>query len=389
MDADLKKMQKHKRLTLISGLGAALLLVCASVMGAMIGEVTVRSKLGEPLLAEVPIYDLAPGEEVGMNAGLASRVVFELSDLSRTAEMESLQFEVIKLGTQWLIKITSDTPIFEPITGILVELRAGGEPYWREYAMLPEEVFTPTISKINPIASAATAGEFSRAGGSSDGDFKNASGVNSETARSDISAEGVVLAVPSGEIEASSSSSTNSISEDNSNDTQVVSATSTKRTIKPPSNEKPNGLLSSTKNVHTFSGSVSSASTADVPRDELKLLPPDQSKTATSSKQLQSLADSYALKEADERAAQLDRNISNLRAALEEKNISKLETNNAVTNDKLKNEYQPGPSIETTFAAAIGEQNVFPAKLTIAILMIMLGISLLSKSLTRRIRIFN
>lgn len=389
METDLKKIKKRKRAKLISGLGAALLLVCASVMGAMIGEVTVRSKLGEPLLAEVPIYDLLPGEELGMNAGLASRIVFELSDLSRTAEMESLQFEVIKLGTQWLIKITSDRPILEPITGVLVELRAGGEPYWREYAMLPEEAFTPNVSKINPIVSVANAGELSRAGGSRDSEYQNSSDVKPETPPADLLEEGRVLAVPNGEIEVNHSPTTNSISEEISNDPPVASVTGTKRAIKLPTSEKPGGLVPSNKNVHTFSGHVSPVSKIDVPRDELKLLPPEESKTSASSKQLQSLANSYAEKEVDERAAQLDKNISNLKAALEEKNNPRLDINETIISDPPQRESQPGLSVETTFAAVIGEQNILPAKLTMAILMILLGISLLSRGRTRRIRLFN
>ncbi|QOW18739.1 ferrous iron transporter B [Lysobacter ciconiae] len=121
---------------------AALALVLMLASGAAaalgLGQIQLKSKLGEPLLAEIMIVSSDPSELEGLRAGLASPETFARIglDLPQGA-VADLQFTpALNDAGRPVIRVTSVAPIEQPLLSFLVEVDWGQGRLVREYSTL-------------------------------------------------------------------------------------------------------------------------------------------------------------------------------------------------------------------------------------------------------------
>ncbi|WCE06468.1 ferrous iron transporter B [Pseudoxanthomonas sp. JBR18] len=130
-------------------------------MALGLGEIRVKSKPGEPLVAEIPVISSAPGELDQLRARLASPVIFERVGLQRPSGLVSqLDFAVaLSDDGKPVIRVTSQDPVQTPAVSFLIEVDWGQGRLVREYSALvgaPGSVAAagqPTIQAPTPAPS--------------------------------------------------------------------------------------------------------------------------------------------------------------------------------------------------------------------------------------------
>ncbi|MGQ4659121.1 FimV/HubP family polar landmark protein [Lysobacter sp. F6437] len=147
-------MKRFARTALAVGL--ALASGTAAALG--LGQIELKSKLGEPLLAEIPIISSDPAELERLRAGLASPETFARIGLRPPdSVVANLQF-VSALDDRGnpVIRVTSVQPIEQPLLTFLVEVDWGQGKLVREYSALidaPRTVSAPLQPPIEaPVA---------------------------------------------------------------------------------------------------------------------------------------------------------------------------------------------------------------------------------------------
>ena len=124
---------------------------------AGLGKITVLSGLGQPLRAELEVN--ATREEVtGMTARLAPQDAFRQAGIDYASALLDLRFSVEKRGNgQSVIKVSSSKPVNEPFLDFLVELNWPAGRLVREYTFLldpPDEVAGKVASRPVAVADA-------------------------------------------------------------------------------------------------------------------------------------------------------------------------------------------------------------------------------------------
>lgn len=118
---------------------AVVLIVASGTAAALgLGQIQLKSKLGEPLLAEIMIVSSDPSELEGLRAGLASPETFARIglDLPQGA-VADLQFTpALNDAGQPVIRVTSVAPIEQPLLSFLIEVDWGQGRLVREYSTL-------------------------------------------------------------------------------------------------------------------------------------------------------------------------------------------------------------------------------------------------------------
>jgi len=142
-------------------LAVVLLAISGAAMALGLGEIRVKSKPGEPLVAEIPVISSAPGELDQLRARLASPVIFERVGLQRPSGLVSqLDFAVaLSDDGKPVIRVTSQDPVQTPAVSFLIEVDWGQGRLVREYSALvgaPGSVAAagqPTIQAPTPAPS--------------------------------------------------------------------------------------------------------------------------------------------------------------------------------------------------------------------------------------------
>lgn len=143
----------------IAGTVLALMAGLASFSAAALGlgQIEVKSSLGQPLVAEIPIVSGDPTELEQLQATLASPETFaRIGMLPPTGVIASLRFvQALDARGNPILRVTSDEPITEPLLTFLVEVDWGQGRLVREYSAL---VDTPrTVSApLQPTIQAPT-----------------------------------------------------------------------------------------------------------------------------------------------------------------------------------------------------------------------------------------
>ncbi|GAB3331181.1 FimV/HubP family polar landmark protein [Marilutibacter aestuarii] len=139
---------------------ALLLLVASGSAAALgLGEIVVHSRLGQPLLAEIPIVSSDPSELEQLRAGLASPETFARVGLEPPRGVVSdLRFMVaLDNAGHPVIRVTSSQPVSESMLTFLVEVDWGQGRLVREYSALldtPRTVSAPVQPAIDaPVVS--------------------------------------------------------------------------------------------------------------------------------------------------------------------------------------------------------------------------------------------
>ena len=131
----MKKILQAIVLTMLLALAAA----PAWALG--LGQLQLKSKLGEPLLAEIPVISADPMELQDLQVRLAAPDTFLRVGLPLPDRMVSdLQFKLVydTLG-QPVIRVTSPGPVAMPMMTFLLEVDWGEGRLVREYSVLLTE----------------------------------------------------------------------------------------------------------------------------------------------------------------------------------------------------------------------------------------------------------
>lgn len=131
-----------------TALGLALAIASGAASALGLGQIEVKSRLGQPFLAEIPIVSSDPGELENLQAELASPLVFARVGLQPPMGVVSqLHFtSALDAAGRPVIRVTSQEPVNEPLLTFLVSVDWGQGRLVREYAALvdaPRTVSAP------------------------------------------------------------------------------------------------------------------------------------------------------------------------------------------------------------------------------------------------------
>lgn len=104
---------------------------------AGLGRLTVQSALGQPLRAEVEVTSVAREEADSLAVRLASQSAFRQANLEFNPALSALRFDVDRRGeNNFVVRISSLNPINEPYLDLLLELTWATGRVLREYTVL-------------------------------------------------------------------------------------------------------------------------------------------------------------------------------------------------------------------------------------------------------------
>lgn len=149
-------------------LGAAV--VSAAMLGsagaAGLGQMTVLSALGQPLLAEIELTSVSRDEVGNVSVRLAPASAFRQANIEYNPALANLRFAIEQRGSRQIVRITSSQPVNEPFVDVLLEINSNGSRLLREYVVLLDPAGTrraqpaetaPTPAPAASAAAAATA----------------------------------------------------------------------------------------------------------------------------------------------------------------------------------------------------------------------------------------
>ncbi|UUZ53198.1 hypothetical protein LP419_30485 [Massilia sp. H-1] len=99
----------------LSGAIASAVLLSSTAHAAGLGKLTVLSSLGQPLNAEIELTAVTAEEASALTAKLAPTDAFRQANIDFNPALLTLRFSVEKRGSRQFIKITSPTPVNEPV----------------------------------------------------------------------------------------------------------------------------------------------------------------------------------------------------------------------------------------------------------------------------------
>jgi pilus assembly protein FimV len=124
---------------------------------AGLGKLTVKSALGEPLTAEIEIVAVQREELNNLSAKMASRDAFAQAKLEYIPVLANFRFSIeTRADATAYIKLTSTQPINEPFVDMLVELTWSAGKLMREYTFLLDppgtSVAQPAPVEAKPVS---------------------------------------------------------------------------------------------------------------------------------------------------------------------------------------------------------------------------------------------
>ncbi len=153
------RMNRPPKTKLVVALGGAFLAFSAlAVNAAGLGKLSVNSALGQPLSAEIELVSLQPGEFDAIIARVASPESYGESRIEYSPLLRQLRFSTERRanGTP-ILRILSNAPINEPFLDVLVEMSWPSGRLLREYPILLDPPGFNEARIAAPIASVATA----------------------------------------------------------------------------------------------------------------------------------------------------------------------------------------------------------------------------------------
>lgn len=118
----------------------ALALVMVLPTGAYalgLGGITLKSRLNQPLLADIQLRDVQPGDLDKLRVGLGNQHEFDQAGLDRPFLLARLKFKAIdEGGGRAVIQVTTHDPFREPFVSFLVSVEWPNGKLLREYTLL-------------------------------------------------------------------------------------------------------------------------------------------------------------------------------------------------------------------------------------------------------------
>lgn len=100
------------------------------------GDLTVRSSLGQPLLAEIELASAPRQDHGALTVKLASQETYRHANIEFNPVLMSLRFAIEHRGDKQFVRVTSTQPVNEPFIDMLLELSSGTGRTVREYVFL-------------------------------------------------------------------------------------------------------------------------------------------------------------------------------------------------------------------------------------------------------------
>jgi pilus assembly protein FimV len=133
----------------------ALALGTSQVLALDLGQIHVKSALGQPLLAEIPLHPGNPAELRNLTVQLASSEEFVRAGIAGGRTTIPLHFAVANAGTGHpVIRITSSTAVDDPYLDLLIEVNGSAGKSVREFAILLDPPNTATPAAMASATSA-------------------------------------------------------------------------------------------------------------------------------------------------------------------------------------------------------------------------------------------
>ena len=138
---------------------AALLLAPWLAQAAGLGGLRVQSSLGQPLVAEIDLVAVRPGEADSLNLRLGTPDAYQQANLQYNAGLTGIRLSLEKRANgQYVIKVTGNRSINEPFIDLLIELTWSGGKLVREYtALLDPPGYNPPAQTAGAPAASAPA----------------------------------------------------------------------------------------------------------------------------------------------------------------------------------------------------------------------------------------
>lgn len=164
-------MNRSLKLSLLLALG----LVGTHAAALELGQIQIKSALGQPLLAEIPLTPESPAELRNLSARLASADDFARAGISGGRPTIPLHFSIAGNGAHKVIRITSSEPVSDPYLDLLVEVNSAAGKSVREFAILldppgtgpaPSQPATSSAARVasTPPAASSTSATSTAAG---------------------------------------------------------------------------------------------------------------------------------------------------------------------------------------------------------------------------------
>ncbi|MBA2078170.1 fimbrial protein FimV, partial [Rhodanobacter sp. PCA2] len=136
----------------------ALALGSGHALALDLGQIQVKSALGQPLLAEIPVQQATAAELQQLSVQLASGDEFTRAGVSNGRPSMPLRFDVVDgANGRKLIRITSEAAVNDPFLDLLVEINAGAGKSVREYTILLDPPSTPVATRSHGARAAKAA----------------------------------------------------------------------------------------------------------------------------------------------------------------------------------------------------------------------------------------
>ncbi len=132
-------------------LAASLAALPLTLNAAGLGRINVLSALGQPLNAEIEVQ-ASPDEISSMSAKMASASVFEQANVAFSPVISLIRVAVEPRGGGAVVKLSSDRPVSEPFVDMVVELNWSAGKLIREYTFLLD----PAVSPSKAVSAVAT-----------------------------------------------------------------------------------------------------------------------------------------------------------------------------------------------------------------------------------------
>lgn len=145
------------------GLGLILALSSASAFAVSLGQVQMRSSLGQPLLADIPIYDADEQDLETLTVALASEDAFRRLGIDRR-QYRDIQIQVVNdENGQLFVQLQTSKPFNEPVFNVLLDANwQNGGRLVREFTALVDPPYiantavqtieTPTVLQAPVVA---------------------------------------------------------------------------------------------------------------------------------------------------------------------------------------------------------------------------------------------
>jgi len=146
----------HAKLRL--SLAVALALASSPLLALGLGQIEVKSKLSQPLIAEIPIVSSSPGEVESLAVKLASPDAFARVGLERPNFLAAnLEFSVGRNERgESVIRVTTNSKVDDPYLSFLIEADWGSGKLVREFSVLLDPPYLAPAPRAQVRAAAVT-----------------------------------------------------------------------------------------------------------------------------------------------------------------------------------------------------------------------------------------